>query len=131
MAALESRILAGVNLHRTRLGLPALERRADIDALAREHSVDMARGSIGFGHEGFRDRTRTIGASLPLAAGAENVSRHARPLAEVPAAALARWLESPVHRRNIEGDYQLTGLGAARAADGRIYVTELFVRVRR
>jgi uncharacterized protein YkwD len=131
LVALEGAILSRVNAHRESRGLPGLERRGEIERLARAHSADMARGAVGFGHAGFRARTRVIGKGLPLRAGAENISRHARPLAEIPAAALARWLASSVHRRNLEGDYQLTGVGAARAQDGRVYVTQLFVAIRR
>jgi uncharacterized protein YkwD len=37
------------------------------------------------------------------------------------------WMDSPGHRRNIlERNYNRTGLGVAMAADGRVYITQLF-----
>ena len=37
------------------------------------------------------------------------------------------WMKSPGHRRNIlEGNYTLSGLGVAIAADDRVYITQVF-----
>ena len=38
------------------------------------------------------------------------------------------WLHSPGHRRNIEGDFRLTGIGLAEGSNGMIYFTQIFVR---
>ncbi len=38
------------------------------------------------------------------------------------------WLHSPGHRRNIMGDFRLTGIGVAEAANGMIYFTQIFVK---
>jgi uncharacterized protein YkwD len=45
-------------------------------------------------------------------------------------ATVQRLLESPVHRENIEGDFDLTGVGAATDAQGLLYLTQIFVRTR-
>ena len=37
------------------------------------------------------------------------------------------WLQSPGHRRNIEGDFDLTGIGIVRVAAGTYFFTQLFV----
>jgi uncharacterized protein YkwD len=38
------------------------------------------------------------------------------------------WLNSPGHRRNIEGDFRLTGIGIAKRSDGMVYFTQIFIR---
>jgi uncharacterized protein YkwD len=38
------------------------------------------------------------------------------------------WLHSPGHRRNIESDFRLTGIGLATAGNGMIYFTQIFVK---
>jgi uncharacterized protein YkwD len=38
------------------------------------------------------------------------------------------WLQSPPHRKNIEGQFQYTGLGAAKNAEtGNWYLAQIFV----
>jgi uncharacterized protein YkwD len=43
------------------------------------------------------------------------------------AVAVQGWLESPGHRENIEGPYELTGVGVASNAKGEVYFTQIFV----
>lgn len=102
----------------------------EIACLARTHSEAMASGRVGFGHRGFDERAATIAETIPYSAAAENTSRHERDPATVPAAALTAWLASDGHRKNLEGDYDLTGVGAARSRDGTLYLTQIFVRRR-
>ena len=80
-----------------------------------------------FGHQGFESRTRALRARLELRGAAENVSRHTRRRSQVPRAAVENWLKSRGHRRNIEGRYGTTGVGAARDPDGTWYLTQIFV----
>ncbi len=125
---LERAVADAVNAHRAAAGLPELAWSERAAGLAREHSAAMAAGRAEFGHDGFEQRTRTLRESLPLRRAAENVSMHsARPDAELVQAALDRWLASRVHRRNIEGPFQLSGVGAARATDGSVFFTQIFV----
>jgi len=41
------------------------------------------------------------------------------------------WLGSPHHRENIEGNFDRTGVGVARARDGTWYYTQIFIARRR
>lgn len=116
-----------VDAHREAQGLPRLEWSDTLAALAREHSEAMAAGRSGFGHEGFADRTKRAGEKIPLRKAAENVARNTRAIDKVAAITLERWTASSQHRGNMEGDFQLTGIGAARAPDGEIFVTQLLV----
>ena len=95
--------------------------------LARAHSRAMASGRVRLGHSGFDERAASLARSGGLQHTAENVSKHrGRSVEEVAAVALEMWLKSRSHRANLEGDFQLTGVGAARGRDGVIYLTQIF-----
>jgi uncharacterized protein YkwD len=87
----------------------------------------LARGRVVFGHTGFRERVKALEPELRASSAVENVSRHTRGRDEVAAAAMRGWLKSPRHRKNLQGPFELTGIGAARAADGTWYLTQIFV----
>jgi len=90
----------------------------------------MARGSVDLGHAGFRRRADAIVAIVPLASMAENVSKHRRQRSEVARAAVDGWRGSARHRKNLEGDYDVTGIGAASDGKGTYYLTQIFVGTR-
>jgi uncharacterized protein YkwD len=118
-------ILWYVNQHRRSIGLPELEANSLISSVALGHSRDMLSGKTPFGHEGFRDRIDLIRKKLgPIHVAAENVASGPMSAREV----VDGWLHSPGHRRNIEGDFRLTGIGLAFRADGMIYFTQIFTR---
>jgi uncharacterized protein YkwD len=131
LAAMESEVLARVNRYRKSEGLPALSNDPRIAEIARGHSRAMASGRSGFGHGGFRDRAKTVDTKVRYQRVAENVARHRRRArAEIHRVAVDGWVHSWGHRRNIEGKYSLTGVGAALAPDGSIYLTQIFVAPR-
>jgi uncharacterized protein YkwD len=127
IAEMEARVFARVNAHRVSIGLPEFAPSRELAESAREHSRAMASGKRGFGHEGFQSRGKQLIVLVPYSGFGENISRHKRPVAEVPDAALEKWLGSEVHRKKIEGDYDLSGVGAAVSEDGTWYLTQLFV----
>ena len=89
----------------------------------------MASGACGFGHDGFDARMHELGKSVAWTGGAENVFMLLN-LTDPAAVAVSGWIDSPGHRHNIEGDYDLTGVGIARAKDGSLYFTQIFVKSR-
>jgi uncharacterized protein YkwD len=123
-------VLADVNAHRAAAGLPRLRHDAEIAAIARGHSLAMARSSVPFGHVGFRSRVDAIIAIVPLASMAENVSKHTRKRSQVARAAVDGWLGSARHRKNLEGNHDVTGIGAAENDSGTVYLTQIFVETR-
>jgi uncharacterized protein YkwD len=60
----------------------------------------------------------------PITVVAENVASGQMSAREV----VDGWLNSPGHRRNIEGNFKLTGIGLARGSRGMIYFTQIFTR---
>lgn len=129
-AALARSAHDAVNAHRARRGQAALIWDDQVAAAAREHSQAMARGSVPFGHDGFDDRAASIGAQLPVGAMAENVAYDGGSGGEMAGRVVDGWLRSSGHRRNIEGDFHITGVGVATAPDGRHYFTQIFVQRR-
>lgn len=120
-------VFTGVNEARAREGARPLSRDPGLDALALEHSEAMASGRVKFGHAGLSTRMAAALAQSGAKRGAENVSSQPRAASEVAPKSIERWLGSPPHRKNMLGPYGLTGIGVARAQDGRYFVTEIFV----
>lgn len=118
-------ILRYVNQHRRSIGLKPLEANSFISSVALGHSRDMLAGRTPFGHEGFHDRIDVIRKHLgSIHVVAENVASGPMGAREV----VDGWLHSPGHRRNIEGDFRLTGIGLATARNGMVYFTQVFVK---
>ena len=119
-----------VNEHRVSQGLKPLTFNSEISAVARRHSRDMAAGRVGFGHGGIESRRQEIAGFIARAGVGENVYTimSSKILSYVGEKAVAGWLESPGHRRNIEGSYDLTGVGIAQGPGGEYFLTQLFVR---
>lgn len=130
VGALESRLHDLVNRHRTSRGLARLTWEPRVAELAREHSLAMARGSRGFGHDGFDDRADAISGLLPAGSVAENVAYDGRTGPDLASLVAEGWIASPGHRKNIEGDFTTTGIGAARGAGDVYYFTQIFVKAR-
>jgi uncharacterized protein YkwD len=97
--------------------------------MARQHSEDMARQNF-FSHAGpggdTTDRARSLGIRGWSALG-ENIAYN-QGFDDPAAFAVERWMGSPKHRSNILSRmFTRSGLGIARAADGRIFFTQVFV----
>lgn len=117
-------VLKHTNKLRKTKGLKELEMRDDLNAIARKHSEDMAKGRSAFGHGGFSQRQAAVSRHLKYSSIAENVAYGPTEGKEV----VAMWKGSPGHRKNMLGNYKYTGIGTARSRQGIIYYTQLFVR---
>ncbi len=118
-------ILKYVNMHRTGMGLKPLTVNETIAQAAEKHSKNMATKVIPFSHDGFDERMARLAKQLKQVYGwSENVAYSQKPAKEV----VTMWLNSPGHKRNIEGNYNLTGIGIARSATGELYYTQIFLR---
>ncbi|KYP14947.1 MAG: hypothetical protein A1D16_16710 [Flavihumibacter sp. CACIAM 22H1] len=124
-ASLEQSILTEVNEYRKQMKLAPLRVNSVIATEAGLHSQAMARKQVAFGHGGYGGRVKRISIRLEgLVGSAENVAVGKMSAKEV----VKRWLNSPTHRKNIEGPYNLTGIGVSKDATGRFYYTQLFIR---
>jgi uncharacterized protein YkwD len=118
-------VLGYVNDYRRKKGLPALTMNSIISAQAQKHSDNMASHRTAFGHNGFSKRMKNISSQIrSVGATAENVAFGSRTAKEV----VEDWLHSPGHRENIEGPYNLTGIGIAADNKGHLYFTQIFAK---
>ncbi len=122
---MEASILQYVNDHRRAKGLPSLQSNAVTNQQSYQHSKNMATGKTAFGHDGFEKRIETIKKSFGwISASSENVAYGKLSAKEV----VKGWLNSPGHKKNIEGNYRYTGIGFYKDRKGVIYFTQIFFR---
>ena len=127
LQAMNNEILRMVNEHRAGIGRKPLENNMLIFKEADNHSRNMASGKTAFGHDGFDGRSGRLMKALPHSnASAENVAYGSR----TAEAVVDMWLHSPGHKKNIEGDYNLTGIGIAESKQGVLYFTQIFIKTR-
>jgi uncharacterized protein YkwD len=122
--SMESEILQYVNDDRKLHGLAALEINDMESYLAAKHSQDMARGKVPFGHDGFNNRAKAIQKAIGSNEIGENVASGPMTSRQV----VDGWLNSPGHKKNIEGDFKFTGIGYAMDKKGNIFFTQIFSR---
>ena len=129
LAGLEAALHQSVNRFRSEQHLIALTREPALDAVARAHSEDMAARHF-FSHESpegqnWVDRLQRFGVDGFSMAG-ENVGMTNRPNPNQEI--LHGWLTSPAHRRNLTArPFNATGIGIARAPDGTLLYTQLYL----
>ena len=115
-----------VNDHRRSIGLRSIIHSDGLEDIARQHSVNMANGSVAFGHTGFSSRC-SEGRSV-LGGGnwcGENVAAGQK----TPQAAFTSWMNSSGHRANIESSKAThTGFGYAKNSSGKYYWTQIFIQ---
>lgn len=118
-------ILYYINQYRSKHHLAPLKMSPTISREAEKHSFDMANKVMPFGHTGFNKRIHKLYQQFDQCrAGAENVAYW-----RIDAKKLVDgWIASPGHRRNIEGNYNLTGIGIAHGKKGWAYYTQIFLR---
>ena len=125
-ADIEDQVYELINQHRSNQGLEKLDWNNIIAEQCLIHSKNMADGSVEFGHSGFNERVENIKKEMTTLGAGENVAYNLGQT-DPAQAAVSAWLESPGHRQNIEGNYQLTGVGVARE-DDIYYLTQIFIR---
>jgi uncharacterized protein YkwD len=116
-----------INEYRASQGLKPLELNTSISKVAADHSRDMSKGKVDFGHQGFEQRAKTIRKTVKLGSIAENVGANMGK-ADPEKAVVEGWLKSPGHLKNIRGDFELTGIGVAKSRKGMSYFTQIFVK---
>jgi uncharacterized protein YkwD len=122
---MEKEILYHINHYRMTHQLSALTMNDRISQEAARHSQEMAHHRVPFGHQKFNDRMSRLYKTIHHArGGAENVAYNYKNAKVV----VQQWLNSPGHRHNIRGNYNLTGIGIAHDDQGRIYYTQIFIR---
>jgi uncharacterized protein YkwD len=129
-SSLERRAFDLINTQRISNGEEPLVWDQELCRMARQHSESMAR-------QDFFDHTSPDGSDMRSRAHSSNI-RGWKALAENiaynqgfddPAGfAVQRWMRSSKHRENIlNGSFTRSAVGIARAADGRVFLTQVFI----
>ena len=127
----ENEIFQLINRQRSRSRLEILNWDDDLADLARDYSQEMADENF-FSHRDRRGRDvadraersgirrwTKIGENLFFCDGFRNFSN----------LAVSGWLKSASHRKNmLAPDWTKTGIGVAQDRNGRIYITQIFIR---
>ena len=124
---LEKAVNQQINQYRASKKLPPLSIDPQISQVARIHSENMAKGKVSFSHDGFEGRAKAI--TIPYKSVAENLAYnfgYSDPVRN----AVEGWIKSDGHRKNMEGQFNVTGIGVAKNPKGEYYFTQLFVRSR-
>ena len=93
-----------------------------IKCIAAEHALQMAKGLMPFSHDGFDARVRRF---PPNRAAGENLAMNGG-VYDVAKCAVDGWINSPGHRKNLLGAFDVCGIGVARSGTGQFYLTQLF-----
>jgi uncharacterized protein YkwD len=128
-AELEHDLLEQVNRVRSERNLIPLTRSAELDAVARAHSLDMARRSY-LAHEspeGHNPLHRLEAGHVDgFTLAAENIGSTDRP--NPNREIVSHWIQSPIHRQNLYAPtFNTTGIGIARSATGALIYTQLYL----
>ena len=124
---LEKAVNQQINQYRASKKLPPLRVDPQMTQIARIHSENMANGKATFSHDGFEGRAKAI--TIPYQSVAENLAYNMG-YSDPVRNAVEGWIKSEGHRKNMEGQFNLTGIGIAKNAKGEYYFTQLFVRSR-
>jgi uncharacterized YkwD family protein len=125
--ALENKVVELVNQRRASAGLSPLKANWEMCRIARYKSQDMIDKKY------FAHQSPTYGSpfnmmesfGLKFSAGGENIAYGQKTPAEV----MTGWMDSAGHRANIlSGVYTQIGVGAAKASNGTLYWTQLFIK---
>ncbi|MDR0906125.1 MAG: CAP domain-containing protein [Oscillospiraceae bacterium] len=125
--ALEQKVADLVNKNRISAGLAPLKMNWELSRVARYKSQDMIDKKY------FAHQSPTYGSpfvmmesfGLKFSAAGENIAYGQRTPAEV----MQGWMDSPGHRANIMSNiYTQIGVGAAKASNGTLYWTQMFIK---
>eukprot|EP00746_Dinoflagellata_sp_MGD_P074781 gnl/MRDRNA2_/MRDRNA2_301608_c0_seq1.p1 gnl/MRDRNA2_/MRDRNA2_301608_c0~~gnl/MRDRNA2_/MRDRNA2_301608_c0_seq1.p1 ORF type:complete len:178 (-),score=31.97 gnl/MRDRNA2_/MRDRNA2_301608_c0_seq1:24-497(-) len=103
---------------------PPLKWSQALADIAQKHAQQMAKGQMPFSHQGFDDRVRQY--PFPHMSAAENLAWNSG-VHDCAGQAVKGWIKSPGHRKNLLGQYDLCGVGAAQNG-GQFFFTQLFAR---
>jgi uncharacterized protein YkwD len=126
VSALEITAFQQVNQYRLAQGLVPLRLEPQISQVARQHAQAMANKKATFSHDGFEQRAKTLKSRISLQAVGENLA-YIKGYDDIATTAVKGWINSPGHRKNMVGQYNLTGMGVAKNAAGEYYLSQLFV----
>ena len=113
------------NEFRAQQNKPPLKWNDELYMIGRKHSINMSKGKVPFGHQGFNERANEC--TIPKKSFAENVAyNHGYNREDIPKITVDGWINSPGHRKNMLADSNICAIAAYQADNGRWYFTQLF-----
>ncbi len=130
--SLASSVLQEANRVRGSKGLRSLPSNAALANAAETHArflvANVPPGKPlpkSIAHYNFPARSTTVMLANSMSLNAEIVAAMPRGMTSPPAV-VAAWLSSTGHRAKLLGNWDLTGVGAAKSSDGTLYVVQWF-----
>lgn len=126
----ERQVFDRLNAERKDRGLPTLEWNDKIAAIARYHSLNMAKGRF-FSHQDqdgllVSDRADRMGLADWTGIG-ENIA-FVKGFRDPVSLAISTWMQSAAHRENVlAARWKESAIGVAIAEDGSYYFTQVFI----
>lgn len=120
---IEAELFTMINNYRISIGLNEMVFESTTYYYAGIHTDYMIeKGNTS--HAKFGERAENISKKTGAVVVAENVARKY----DTIEAAFEAWLDSPGHRKNIEGDYNYSAISIRPNSNGDLYFTQLFFR---
>lgn len=119
----ENKLFDLVNEYRSSQGLNKLQFESVSYYFAKEHTKYMI-SKKQTSHAFFNKRAENISKRTGATMVSENVAKDYDTIYE----AFEAWLESPGHRKNLEGDYTHSAIGIVKDSNGNLYFTQIFSR---
>ena len=123
-SASETETLSLINFYRVKIGLNALEKNSYISFKSEEHDNYMITNNV-VSHADFATRSQNIMDIL----GAKKVGENIAYNYNTPKAVLDAWLNSPIHKQYIEGDFTHFGISIRLNSEGKKYYTNIFMKI--
>jgi len=122
---LARQVLEHTNTYRISKGLAPVRWNRAVAQAATAHSMNMGFHIVGFGHDGFHERIKSL--SKKPRASAENVFM-GNMRGDRAQKCVDSWIDSPGHQKNLVGNYTDCGIGVYKNAEGYWYFTQIFTR---
>jgi uncharacterized protein YkwD len=119
----ELELLDRINHHRDSINLNTLQENQHISYICYEHNTYMIDTGI-INHDYFQSRVDNLQNTLDAERVGENIAYNY----QNPSSVLNAWLNSPGHKKNIEGDYTDFGLSITIGTNQRKYITLILIK---
>jgi uncharacterized protein YkwD len=120
IAALERSIHNQIDRYRQSLKLPPLPLDPTVSAQARAHSQEMAQSGT------LSHTMDSVDTQRKYPTAAENIAS-TQDYPHPDRIAVQDWIASQAHQQNIIGNYNFTGIGVAKNAQGEYFFTQIFI----
>ena len=123
-SAVELETMKLINDYRMSIGLDSLQVKDHLSFKAEEHNKKMIENNL-VSHNDFVSRSENIIRVL----GAKKVDENVGYNYQSPEGVLNGWLNSPEHKKIIEGDFNYFGISMRISPDGKKYYTNIFAKI--